>query len=189
MLSPRTFAQGFNKINRLAAGSSTFIQQQSSAKVPNPVRPVFKVPSKCAVASPRAISSSSIRYSSRDQGNTLPSSSSFPSPSASSPSSTQSPTLPQPPTFPPLEPNPQPAHFTPEVKDDRFTAAASEELLQQPATSPQPIGKIESRLSITFTCTVPGCGHRSSHEFSRHSYEKGIVLVQCPGCESRHLIG
>ena len=76
-----------------------------------------------------------------------------------------------------------------EVKDDRFSAAASEELLQRPAASPQAIGKIERRLNITFTCTVPNCGHRSSHEFSRHAYEKGIVLVQCPGCESRHLLG
>jgi len=64
-------------------------------------------------------------------------------------------------------------------------------------------------LQITFTCTaavpvdgrsiaeiVPGeevdgkqCGHRSTHEFSRRSYEKGIVLVECPGCKNRHLIG
>ncbi|KAI5475394.1 zinc finger, Zim17-type [Pseudohyphozyma bogoriensis] len=78
-----------------------------------------------------------------------------------------------------------------------------------------PIGQIDRRLQITFTCTaqvplsfssgdhktVPGtetavqegeearnCGHRSTHEFSRRSYEKGIVLVECPGCGNRHLI-
>ncbi|BGP17845.1 hypothetical protein JCM10213_008357 [Rhodosporidiobolus nylandii] len=71
-----------------------------------------------------------------------------------------------------------------------------------------PIGRIDPldrRLQITFTCTavvpvdntpegrVEGaparqCGHRSSHEFSRRSYEKGVVIVQCPGCENRHLI-
>lgn len=33
------------------------------------------------------------------------------------------------------------------------------------------------------------CGHRSTHEFSRVSYEKGIVLIECPGCKNRHLIG
>ena len=71
------------------------------------------------------------------------------------------------------------------------------------------IGRVERRLQITFTCTaavpidgrsvaeiLPGeevdgkqCGHRSTHEFSRRSYEKGIVLIECPGCKNRHLIG
>jgi protein import protein ZIM17 len=64
------------------------------------------------------------------------------------------------------------------------------------------IGKIERRLQITFTCTAhldptdenaegveQECRHRSTHEFSRTSYEKGIVLIQCPGCGNRHLIG
>ena len=84
---------------------------------------------------------------------------------------------------------------------------------QQSATpaSRTPIGKIERRLQITFTCTaaVPTlsstsnsveakagndqtttlCHHRSTHEFSRRSYEHGIVLVECPSCKNRHLIG
>ncbi|KAM0750875.1 zf-DNL-domain-containing protein [Meredithblackwellia eburnea MCA 4105] len=67
-----------------------------------------------------------------------------------------------------------------------------------------PIGQIDRRLQITFTCTAPvpvpspagadgaehhkPCGHRSSHEFSRRSYEKGIVLIECPSCMNRHLI-
>ncbi|KAF9054712.1 DNL zinc finger-domain-containing protein [Panaeolus papilionaceus] len=55
-------------------------------------------------------------------------------------------------------------------------------------TSQQLPGRIEPRLSITFTCTVPDCNERSTHEFSKRSYEKGIVLVQCPGCKNRHLI-
>jgi len=49
----------------------------------------------------------------------------------------------------------------------------------------QILGKIEPKLSITFTCTVEGCGERSTHQFTKHSYEKGIVLVQCPGCKNR----
>jgi hypothetical protein len=68
-----------------------------------------------------------------------------------------------------------------------------------------PIGRIQRRLQITFTCTatIPPspasaaeqeqeeqpCHHRSTHEFSRTSYEKGIVLIECPGCGNRHLIG
>ncbi|KPV74187.1 uncharacterized protein RHOBADRAFT_44671 [Rhodotorula graminis WP1] len=62
-----------------------------------------------------------------------------------------------------------------------------------------PIAQIDRRLRITFTCTAslpsptPGadptpCGHRSSHEFSKRSYDKGVVIVQCPGCNNRHLI-
>ncbi|PWN93554.1 zf-DNL-domain-containing protein, partial [Acaromyces ingoldii] len=50
------------------------------------------------------------------------------------------------------------------------------------------LGEIEPKLALTFTCTVEGCGERSSHQFTKRSYEKGIVLVQCPGCKNRHLI-
>ncbi|KAF8519673.1 DNL zinc finger-domain-containing protein, partial [Gautieria morchelliformis] len=46
----------------------------------------------------------------------------------------------------------------------------------------------EPRLSLTFTCTVRDCSHRSTHEFSKASYERGVVLVQCPNCKNRHLI-
>ncbi|QRW17154.1 hypothetical protein RhiXN_05156 [Rhizoctonia solani] len=46
----------------------------------------------------------------------------------------------------------------------------------------------EPRLSLTFTCTVANCGHRSSHTFTKRAYTKGIVIVQCPGCKNRHLI-
>lgn len=43
----------------------------------------------------------------------------------------------------------------------------------------------EARLSLTFTCTVEDCGTRSTHEFTKRSYTRGIVIVQCPGCENR----
>lgn len=52
-----------------------------------------------------------------------------------------------------------------------------------------PVGLVaQPRLQLTFTCTVPDCGTRSTHEFSKHSYTKGVVLVACPGCKNRHLI-
>ncbi|OJT03333.1 hypothetical protein TRAPUB_6111 [Trametes pubescens] len=46
----------------------------------------------------------------------------------------------------------------------------------------------EPKLSITFTCTVEACDTRSTHQFTKRSYERGIVIVQCPGCKNRHLI-
>ena len=45
----------------------------------------------------------------------------------------------------------------------------------------------EPRLSLTFTCTVEACHTRSTHQFTRRSYEKGIVIVQCPGCKNRYV--
>ncbi|KAK6910484.1 hypothetical protein I203_104516 [Kwoniella mangroviensis CBS 8507] len=54
--------------------------------------------------------------------------------------------------------------------------------------SKQKIGQIEPRLQMTFTCTANECGHRSTHEFSKRAYTKGLVLVQCPECKARHLI-
>lgn len=49
---------------------------------------------------------------------------------------------------------------------------------QQDATKSTPIGQVEPKLSLTFTCAVADCGHRSTHEFTRRSYEKGIVIIQ-----------
>jgi len=47
---------------------------------------------------------------------------------------------------------------------------------------------MEPKLSLTFTCTVSDCGERSTHQFTKRAYQKGVVLVQCPGCKNRHLI-
>ncbi|KAJ9105881.1 hypothetical protein QFC20_004216 [Naganishia adeliensis] len=41
---------------------------------------------------------------------------------------------------------------------------------------------------MTMTCTANDCGHRSTHEFTKRSYQKGIVIIQCPSCKNRHLI-
>lgn len=42
------------------------------------------------------------------------------------------------------------------------------------------------KMQIAFTCTV--CGTRNSRRFSKQSYEKGIVIVECDGCKNNHLI-
>jgi len=39
---------------------------------------------------------------------------------------------------------------------------------------------------IEFTCTV--CQERVCKTFSKHSYEKGVVLIKCAGCQNLHLI-
>lgn len=48
-----------------------------------------------------------------------------------------------------------------------------------------PYVRQEPTLSLTFTCTADECGHRSTHQFSKRSYTKGIVLIECPGCKNR----
>lgn len=42
------------------------------------------------------------------------------------------------------------------------------------------------KMQIVFTCTV--CNTRNSRRFSKVSYEKGIVIVECDGCSNNHLI-
>lgn len=39
---------------------------------------------------------------------------------------------------------------------------------------------------MLFTCGK--CDTRAAKAFSRQSYETGVVIVECPGCSSRHLI-
>lgn len=42
------------------------------------------------------------------------------------------------------------------------------------------------RFELRFTCNV--CGGANSHSISRHAYTQGTVIVQCPSCNSTHLI-
>ena len=39
---------------------------------------------------------------------------------------------------------------------------------------------------IGFTCNV--CNHRQFSEMSTGAYLKGVVIIKCHGCESKHLI-
>lgn len=41
-------------------------------------------------------------------------------------------------------------------------------------------------LTLIFTCNI--CEKRSARQFSHHAYTKGVVIIQCPGCEKYHLI-
>ncbi|KAI3384313.1 hypothetical protein SNEBB_005069 [Seison nebaliae] len=44
----------------------------------------------------------------------------------------------------------------------------------------------ERKLMIHFTCKV--CNERNKKTFSKHSYEKGVVIIRCEGCSNLHLI-
>ena len=51
-----------------------------------------------------------------------------------------------------------------------------------------PNGQIqqEKRMLIGFTCKK--CQARTHRTMSHHAYYNGIVLIECSGCQSRHLI-
>jgi len=46
--------------------------------------------------------------------------------------------------------------------------------------------QIQPRLAMVFTCGR--CNTRAVKSFSRQAYENGVVLVDCPGCQVRHVI-
>lgn len=46
--------------------------------------------------------------------------------------------------------------------------------------------KNEEAYKIAFTCKP--CGERSEHRMSKQGYHRGTVLIQCPGCKSRHVM-
>lgn len=48
------------------------------------------------------------------------------------------------------------------------------------------VGKIEPKMQIAYTCKV--CSTRNFQTFTKNSYEKGVVIVKCKGCNNHHLI-
>ena len=69
------------------------------------------------------------------------------------------------------------------------TPSSRNELSLSTKTSSTPLlEQMEPKLSLTFTCTVSDCGERSTHQFTKRAYQKGVVLVQCPGCKNRYVI-
>lgn len=57
--------------------------------------------------------------------------------------------------------------------------------VQQPL-KPNQLRMDKPSYQLTFTCKK--CSSRSSHNVTKQAYHKGTVLIQCPGCKSRHLI-
>jgi mitochondrial protein import protein ZIM17 len=63
-------------------------------------------------------------------------------------------------------------------KDGNHSAAAS--------LGGEGIGIKSGEYALVFTCKV--CQTRAVKRFSKHCYEKGVVLIECPGCKNKHLI-
>lgn len=54
------------------------------------------------------------------------------------------------------------------------------------SASAEPAPEVAPMYQISFTCKK--CDTKSSHKMSHQAYHNGTVLVQCPGCQNRHLI-
>eukprot|EP00729_Bicosta_minor_P010980 gene10980-30043_t len=74
------------------------------------------------------------------------------------------------------------------VPQNRSIAALLPRGRQQGAGGGTAIGQIDEqpRLAMQFTCTV--CDTRSTKTFTKHSYEKGVVIIVCPECKNMHLV-
>ncbi|PNW80911.1 hypothetical protein CHLRE_07g334851v5 [Chlamydomonas reinhardtii] len=66
---------------------------------------------------------------------------------------------------------------------DGEVTAGQERRLEPGAT---PLAAIQPRIMMVFTCTK--CDTRSTKAFSKQSYQNGVVLVRCPGCQKLHLV-
>ncbi|XP_037938056.1 mitochondrial protein import protein ZIM17 [Teleopsis dalmanni] len=53
-------------------------------------------------------------------------------------------------------------------------------------TNKHKLAKIEPKINLTYTCQI--CKIRNSNIISKVAYSKGVVIVQCNGCQNRHLI-
>jgi len=56
----------------------------------------------------------------------------------------------------------------------------------QPHARREPPSKSAKDLYMAFTCGK--CDTRAVKGFTRQAYEKGLVIVTCPGCEVKHLV-
>lgn len=74
-----------------------------------------------------------------------------------------------------------------DITDDAQDATGTAVLPDEVSGGSQAVlGRVAPKMCIVFTCKV--CNTRSSKIFSKIAYTKGIVIVKCPGCDSRHLI-
>ena len=43
-------------------------------------------------------------------------------------------------------------------------------------------------LMMAYTCAFEGCDTKQARTFTKKSYEEGVVLVRCEGCNNLHLV-
>ena len=41
---------------------------------------------------------------------------------------------------------------------------------------------------MAYTCAVKDCDTKQARTFTKKSYEEGVVLVRCEGCNNLHLV-
>ena len=41
---------------------------------------------------------------------------------------------------------------------------------------------------MMYTCAANGCNTKQARTFSKNSYQNGVVLIRCEGCNNLHLI-
>jgi len=67
-----------------------------------------------------------------------------------------------------------------------MVSTSSGETTGSSITTTEEIIQLKPMKYIEFDCSV--CQVRVEKTFSKHSYEKGVVIIKCPGCKNLHLI-
>jgi hypothetical protein len=76
-----------------------------------------------------------------------------------------------------------------DARADALAPAASTAAAVPPGRAPLPPGEVDfSRRQLVMVFTCAKCETRGSRAFSREAYETGVVIVECPSCDSRHLV-
>lgn len=68
----------------------------------------------------------------------------------------------------------------------RFNSSDSSQSPPKPAAGKAVLKLDKPSYHLSFTCKK--CDTRSGHVVSKQAYHNGTVLIQCPGCNNRHLI-
>ena len=71
------------------------------------------------------------------------------------------------------------------IRADENPTTSARSSSQEPNT--HELGRIQhQRMQLTFTCAE--CDTRATKFFGKKSYQKGIVIVRCDGCQHLHLV-